>query len=113
MKLIEHEDGVEVGQIVIRKAGSKYNLTDFYVAPKYRRKGYGKKLLKKAMAYADKKGLELTLRIAPYGKEAMSRNKLITLYRRFGFIIIDTVKMVRISHERRRNEVPKEHRSSG
>lgn len=77
-------------------------LTDLYVHPLRRGKGWGHKLMRKAVKWADKGGLRLKLRVHPFGKQTVRsarkiapREGLINLYKQYGFRRVNGAWMIR------------------
>lgn len=56
-----------------------------YVAPDYRRQGYGKRLLRFVCEYADGNGYTLRLSVQPQADRPMSLGELRAFYQKFGF----------------------------
>ena len=71
-------------------------LTDLFVHPAARRKGWACKLIKSAVAYADTNGLDLALEACPYGTiDGACEHSLVKLYKVFGFKKVKEYYMVR------------------
>lgn len=62
-------------------------LTDLFIHPQRRSKGWSHELLAVATAYADKQDLDLILRVCAHGKKrGLGNDKLIQLYEAHGFV---------------------------
>jgi GNAT superfamily N-acetyltransferase len=60
-------------------------LSNFYVHPLRRGRGWGRELLTTAIAYAQGSGWVIFLRVVPYGRSPSSVDELLVLYRQHGF----------------------------
>lgn len=70
-----------------RSAVRTVELTDLFVHPARRGKGWSRELLRVATTYADVRQLDLILRVCAHGKKrGPGNNKLIQLYESFGFV---------------------------
>lgn len=102
--IIEEKNEGEVGQVVILKIGRGWVLTDLYVDPVHRGKGYSNRLMNKALSWADRRGLRLSLRVSPYGRGKLLPSwELVKFYERYGFATKGK-RMIRFSQNERSEE---------
>lgn len=62
-----------------------YELTNLYVHPKRRGKGWATQLMETALEFSKKRGADVFLRVVPYGCAPADSTRLIKFYRSYGF----------------------------
>lgn len=75
----------EDGYIRGRDSRTYVELSNLHVHPLRRGRGWSRKLLRAALAYARARDWCVFLRTIPYNKPAMDARMLAALYRRYGF----------------------------
>ena len=61
-------------------------LTDIYMKPQFKGRGFGTKIMKELTAFADQKNLAIVLIPATDSLKSSALRRLVAFYRRFGFI---------------------------
>lgn len=64
---------------------SYVELTNVYVHPQRRGRGWGAAVVEAALTHAERRGWPVFLRAIPYGKEPADLDQLIRFYRSYGF----------------------------
>jgi GNAT superfamily N-acetyltransferase len=94
----------------IKNDGNWWYFNRIYTPPQYRNKGYGTKVLKQVIAWADKEGQHIYLDRNAYGAETGGLNdaQLEKWYSKYGFVPIPSKRseyrksMMRRSHDTRK-----------
>ena len=81
--LVIERGNIPVGRIYIERTAREFRLMDVALLPTARGQGLGGALMRALLAAADSAGLPVTLHVEPY-------NPAIRLYRRLGFVEIET-----------------------
>jgi GNAT superfamily N-acetyltransferase len=79
--------GGAYGEVLLKRLhDGEYELTDLFVHPFVRRKGWGVQLMQAACDWANKEKVDLYLRVCAHGKGSiMDNDALSAWYARFGF----------------------------
>lgn len=70
-------------------------LTNMFTHPKLRRKGYARRVLARAVEFADQHGFDLWLRVVPFGNYGAPYAELRSLYESVGFVYKNIGHMTR------------------
>lgn len=81
--LVIEREGIAVGRVYLEQTCSEIRLMDLALLPADRCKGFGTALMHALITHADKSGLIVSLHVEPF-------NPAIRLYRRLGFVEIET-----------------------
>ena len=79
----------EVSIVTTDRADADVELTDLFVHPLRRGRGWASDLVDAALAFCSRKGWSVILRARPHGRERLSRPALVRFYAAKGFVSTD------------------------
>ena len=77
---------IEQFTILFQRSNESLFLNDIYIKPQYIGRGWGTKIMKEVIDYADKNQLPIELIPAPGSIKPNAMRRLVSFYKKFGFV---------------------------